>query len=202
MGLFLGSLLSSAALWAAQANLARESRVLEAELGLAKKSQVYYLLNTQGHTISLKAGGVLLRAWEIKKMHLWGNPLSFKPRALIKKSSLFPPKRERIRPEEQKEEDSYDIAALEVRDMPSRYHLLLNGGVTISVYPHGRGILGSLSRLWRSFRRITVPPLYSIWSSIRKKPFSSLDIELRDKTEAQSLYWALSEGTEGIIFFP
>lgn len=177
-----------------------EVQVLEQELSLAKKQNYYFLFNLQEKKIFLKSKGVLLREWEIKKFRRWGIPFSTQPVLLIKKSALFLPKREKIKPQKPEEIETFELKALELTDMPSHYTLTFNRDIRIYIRPHGKSILSTFKEVSSFFKWYSLSPLHSVHSSLKKSLYNALDIELSDKKSAQALYWALAESTQCIIF--
>jgi len=177
-----------------------ERILLESEFTLAKKPGLYFIFNLKDKKISLKARGILLREWEIRKVRYWGNPVAVKPIALIDKMVLLPPKRERIKPGESDKEEKYEVKALELDDMPSSYTLSLTGGIFLSLRPEAKGWISIFPLALNTLRWRTLLPLKTVWFFVRKKPFTSIEIVLKIKRESQAFYWAFTEGTECIIF--
>jgi len=176
-----------------------ERLLLESELSLAKKPNLYFIFDLRDKRISLKARGILLREWEIRKVRYWGNPVAIKPIALTDKMVLLPPKRERIKPGESDEEEKYEVKALELDDMPSSYSLSLTGGIFLSLRPEAKGWVSIFPNALNTLRRYTLLPLKTLWFTVRKKTFTSIEIVLKAQRESQALYWAFTEGTECII---
>jgi len=177
-----------------------ERHLLESELKLAKKPGLYFILNLKDKRICLKARGNLLREWEINQARYWGNPVDVKPISLTEKMTLLSPKRERIAPGENDKNKKYELKALELDDMPSSYTLSLAEGIFLSVRPEAKGWTSIFPLTLSALKRHTLFPLKTVWFSVKKKPFTSIEIVLNDKKESQALYWAFSGGTECIIF--
>jgi len=172
---------------------------LEAELALARKPGLYFIFDLKDKRISLKARGILLQEWEVKRVRYWGNPAAVKPTALAEKTALLPPKRERIEPGCSDENGAYELKALELDDMPSYYTLSLTEGILLYVRPQARGWISSFFAALYTLRWHVFLPLKTVWSSIRKKPFASIEIVLKDKRESRALFWAFTEGMPCII---
>ena len=177
-----------------------EAHLLATELTLAKGEAPYVLLDTGTGTLSLKARGVLLREWKIVKSREWGYPLTSDPLPLLKKSTLISPEREEIKPGQTGTTDTFDIQALELPDMPKKFSLALENGIRIYVTPSPQGISRILLFSTKILRRLFFYPLATINSSLRGSDYRVLEIELESGTEAQSLYWALAEETDFLIF--
>ncbi len=182
------------------ASLIKETEFLEAELTLARKPQTYFVFRLEDKKILLKARGIVLREWDMEKVRCFGDSIPLKPVALNKKITLFPPKRESIKPGNKDEKDEFKIESLELKDMPSRYTLFMDQGISIQVRPKPGSFFSRLATAWRSFKWHTIPPLKMVLLSARKKPFTALDVVLKSKQETQALFWALAEGSECILY--
>jgi hypothetical protein len=177
-----------------------ERYLLESELKLAKKPGLYFILDLKDKRISLKARGNLLREWEINHARYWGNPVDVKPISLIEKMTILHPKRERIDPGENEKNKKYELKALELDDMPSSYTLSLAEGIFLNVRPEAKGWTSIFPMTLSTLKRHMLLPLKTVWFSVKKKPFTSIEIVLNDKRESQALYWAFTEGTACLIF--
>jgi len=179
----------------------RENRLLEEELALARKPDIYFVFNLKEKMASIKARGIPLRELQINDFHCWGSPVSGNVYRLIKKSTFFKPGREMIKPGESKEKDNFKIEALELADMPSRYTLVLDGGVRILIRPLTAGIVSGISNLFYTSMRFLIRPIAMLWHALRGTPYTAIDIVL-DKNDARAVYWSLSEGSGAIIYTP
>jgi len=198
--LFIALFIQSNSLWGDKTSLSRETQLLEAELAIAQKPQIYFIFLVRDKKIQLKAKGIVLKEWEIQNIRHFGNAPPPKPISLVKKSTLFPPKRKKIKPGSVNEEAEFKLATLELKDMPGIYTLSLEGGTPIFIRPQPRSFFSRLRNIWHSFRWYTLPPLEKLWFSLRKRPFTAIDIVFKDKKDSQALYWAFIEGSECIIF--
>jgi len=179
-----------------------ENQFLEAELGLAKTPSIYIIFNFKDKTIYLKGKGKVLKAWEMKRARFWGNPPPVKSLSLVKKSTLFPPKRKNIIPGNSEGKDNFELEILELKDMPSNYTLSMEGGIVIYIRPKGKGFIPFLSNLGHTLKWYLFPPLKTLWLHAKKKSYSSIDIQLSDKNEAKAFYWAFLDGLKAIIYHP
>jgi hypothetical protein len=184
-------------------DLSNENELLESELALAQKAQVYFIFNLKDKKIYIKTRGASMRELSIDQVKGWNLPTSVKPHPLLKKSSLFKPRREDIKPQEKETAitDKFEIDALELDDMPSRFNLILDDGVVITVRPRPGGILSYLETRGSSLGWYISRPLLTLWGFLGKRPHSSLYISM-EKTDAQSLYWSFYEGSQCIIYKP
>lgn len=183
--------------------LKEENQLLNAEMGLARKSGIYFVFDLKGKKIYLKARGAVFKEWQIKGMKLWGSPPPIKPLLVLKKSTFIKPKREKIKPGSQNgtDTDTFEVEALELKDMPLRYGLHISDGVLISVRPKTEGLVSGILNICHSLKWHTSRPLLTVWNALRRKPFTAVDLIL-DDVDAQALYWAVSEGAGSIIYYP
>lgn len=179
----------------------RENRLLEQELTLVRKPDIYIVFNLKEKMAYIKARGIHLRELQINDFHCWGSPVSSNVYRVIKKSTFFKPGREMIKPGESKEKDDFKIEALELTDMPSRYTLVLDGGLRISIRPPTEGIISGTGNIFYTSMRFLVRPLSMLWHVLRGRPYTAIDIVL-GKNVAQAVYWSLSEGSSAIIYTP
>ena len=179
----------------------RENRLLEEELTLARKPDIYIVFNLKEKMAFIKARGIHLRELQINDFHCWGSPVSGNVYRLIKKSTFFKPGRAMIKPGESKEKDNFKIEALELADMPSRYTLVLDGGVRILIRPLTAGIVSGIGNLFYTSMRFLIRPIAMLWHALRGTPYTAIDIVL-DKNDARAVYWSLSEGSGAIIYTP
>lgn len=198
--LLLALSISANFLWGENTSLIKQSQLLEAELALAQKPQAYFIFQVKDKKISLKARGIELKEWEIKKIRYFGNSPPAKPIPLLKKSTLFPPKRKNIKPGSVTETGEFKLATLELNDMPTTYTLSMEGGIYIHIRPQSGSFFSKLGSVWYYFTGLTVPPLKKIWFSIKKRPFTTIEVVLKNKKDCKELYWAFMEGAECLIF--
>ncbi len=177
----------------------RENRLLEEELTLARKPDIYFVFNLKEKMAYIKARGIHLRELQINDFHCWGSPVSGNVYRLRKKSTFFKPGREMIKPGESKEKDNFKIEALELADVPSRYTLVLDGGLTIFIRPLTEGIVSGIGNLFYTSMRFLIRPIAMLWNALRGTTYTAIDIVL-DKNDARAVYWSLSEGSGAIIY--
>lgn len=202
--LFLALFTAANAVCGQKADLLRENRRMEAELKLAKHPKIYVVFDLRGKKVSLRARGMEMTGFPIGTVSVWGNQLDDQPLSLVAKGTFIRPGRKKIKPGQAKEqapEDTFELDALEMNDMPSRYTVYLERGVCVCVRPATKGFLLTLINAGDSFTRALARSFYSAWAFFRKKPFTEADITLNDK-DARALYWAMSEGTPCILAPP
>jgi hypothetical protein len=177
----------------------RSSQALRLELELAKYPALYYLVDFSGHQILLKSRGMVLKEWRIESIRRWGDALSPMAFALEKKSSFFPPRRAKIKPGTDEEEGSFELDALELKDMPSSFVLYLSGGVRVYIRPKPRNLVSRIGGLVRFLAWNLWVPWKNLGHEMRGKPFAAIDLSFSSTEDAQSLYWSLADGTKGLI---
>jgi len=163
------------------AGLLEENRFLEAELSLAKKPNIYFVFNLENKMVEIKVRGTTLREFPIKGVRLWGSPPVVSYSKLIKKTALLKPKRKEIKPKKENdsdEEDTFQIEALELKDMPSRYKLLFGNGMRLLVSPKPEGFFGWIAHALRAILWYVVRPIESAWGVLLKRPFYAIRIEV------------------------
>lgn len=176
-----------------------EARTLEAELALARGEKSYIRFDIKARSISLRARGVILREWKIRKSRQWGFPCSPETLSLMTKKAPFVPRREQIKPGQTENTDHYDIQALELSDMPGRFSLSLEKDIHIHVTAPKTGMTGAFHSAVRGYRRFFLYPLQTILSALHKKNHHILEIELESHAESQAFYWVLEPGIRFLL---
>jgi hypothetical protein len=219
IGLLVGVLASVG--WAAgtdKAALAKKQDRLSVEYGLAKEAKFYFVLDVPGRKIELRARGMVLKSWEVERMRFWGRPDFAGSAVLVQKTALKAPEKIVIKPgdaeEAAKPEPSakpvepatattsadYDLEAIELRDMPTRFALDLDNGVHIAVRA-GAGDKPSLwIRLMDAWRWYVGLPLRDLIGKKKGPAPAELELILASDQDAQAIYWHLYDGIKGIIF--
>jgi hypothetical protein len=178
-----------------------ENNLAKEELTLAKTPSLYFIVYVKSKMIALKSRGMILQEWPIQSIHAWGDRSPLSALMLEKKSTLFPPKRTKIMPAA-KEEDAatFELDALELKDMPSRFTLFLGGGIRVNFRSQARGFFPRLGTLGHFLAWNLWVPLKNLSYQLRRKPFSALDISLGKKEDSRAVYWAFPDGIKGLIF--
>lgn len=196
-------------------SLMNENLFLNSELSLAKKPNIYFIFDLKNNEVLLKARGLVLKKMKIKHMKFWGSYIDTTPRAMLKKSALFKePKRINIDPIKAKEEETapapattttpgaYEVEALELKDMPTIYYLEFHEGIFISVRPASASAFTSKLYAAANYTGWLISrPLLTIWNTFKGRPFTSIYLEMSEE-DARSIYWALVENSENIIYKP
>jgi hypothetical protein len=191
-------LISAGAECSEREKVKKEHELLKSELKLASKPNIYFIFDIEKRKIYFKARGTVLRELGIEDVKLWGDTVATKPHSLLKKSTLFKPGRSRIKKGDGSTDDEFKIDALELEDMPAHYTLYMDEGVSIFIRPESEGLFSWVCNIGYLIKRYVSRPVFTVLNTLRGKPFSAIDVVL-DKKDAQALYWAFSEGSEGII---
>jgi len=188
------------------------TNLLSSELTLAKKPIIYFIFDLENKEVLLKSRGTVLKKMKIDDIKFWGDPVITGTQTMISKSALFKePKRVNIDPDKAREEEetketsqtpgTFEIDALELKDMPTTYHLEFSKGVFISVRPMASGIISGIPALANYAAWYISRPLLTVWYSIQGRPYTSIYLTLSEE-DARSIYWSLEENSVNIIYQP
>lgn len=178
-----------------------ENRLAKEELLLAKTSNLYFVVYLKSKAIFLKSRGMNLQEWKIQSLHSWGDAPPLSALALEKKSTLFPPKRTKIQPAASEEDPAtFELDALELKDMPSRFTLYLSGGIRMHVRPKAKGFFPRLGSIGYLIAWNVWVPLENLLFKMRKKPFAAIDVKLEKKEDGKAVFWAFPDGIKGLVF--
>jgi hypothetical protein len=176
-----------------------ENRLAREELALAKTPALYFIIRMKSRTISLKSRGINLAEWKIESLHAWGEAPPLSALTLEKKSSL--PERTKIKPAAGEEGAApFELEALELKDMPSKFTLFLGGGIRVYIRPMSKSFFPRLGSFGHFLAWNIWVPLKNLSFKLRKKPFGAIDIKLGTKEDGQAIFWALPDGIKGLIF--
>jgi len=189
------------------------NRRLRAEYELATKSQVYFVFDLTAKKVQFKASGMAVAELPVQALSFWGPVGGDKVRTLAAKHSFRTPEREvlKIPPPEQNaktepepkaevkaDSKKFELAALELSDMPTSFQLRFDDGLRISVKPAPEGFF---HRIWRAigngFWHIS-RPLISVWNYLHKQTYSEILLTMPPK-DAQLLYWSLTDGSSCLL---
>ena len=178
-----------------------ENRLLKEELALAKTPSLYFVVYAKSKKIALKSRGMILQEWTVQGLHAWGDGVPLDALTIEKKSALFPPKRTKITPAADEEEAAtFELDALELKDMPSRFTLFLSAGIRVHIRSKARGFFPRLGNFGHLIAWNLWIPLKNLSFGLRNKPFAAIDIKLDKKEDSQAVYWAFADGIKGLIF--
>jgi len=178
-----------------------ENKLANEELALAKTPTLYFIVRLKSKKIALKSRGMTLEEWNIKSLHAWGDAPPLSALGLEKKSTLFPPKRTKIQPAASEEDAAaFELDALELKDMPSKFTLFLSGGIRVYIRPKAKGFFPRLGSFGHFLAWNVWVPLKNFSFKLRKKPFSAIDVKLEKKEDGQAIFWAFPDGIKGLVF--
>lgn len=178
----------------------KENRLVKEELALAKNSSLYFVLDINKKTIVIKAKGITLKEWNIGKLRFWGSAPPLSALTVIRKSSLIVPQRVKIKPgEAEQDSSSFELEALELKDMPASYSLILEGRTVVYIRPRAKNIGSRIGSFGHFLNWYIGLPLKNLWLYIKKKPLTMIDVIFADEKGAKSLYWALPDKIKGLI---
>jgi len=187
--------------WGVDQTASLQNRLAQEEIVLAKTPSLYFIVYLKSRVIALRSRGMTLQEWKVQSIHAWGEAPPLGALTLAKKSTLFPPKRTKIKPAANEEDAAtFELDALELKDMPARFTLFLSGGIRILVRPKARGFFPRLGNFGHLIAWNLWVPLKNLSFRLRKKPFAAIDIKLEKKEDGQALYWALPDGVKGLVF--
>jgi len=197
---FIALLLTSFA-WGEARTEFLENRLAKEELALAKTPSLYFIILLKSKVVALRSRGMTLQEWKVQGLHAWGDAAPLGAMTLTKKSTLFQPQRAKIKPAANEEEAAtFELDALELKDMPSRFTLFLSGDIRIQVRAKSSGFFPRLGNFGHLVAWNVWVPLKNLAFHLRKKPFGAIDIRLEKKEDGQALYWALPDGIKGLVF--
>ncbi len=183
-------------------NTLLQQKYLNAEYELAQSAKLYFIIDMVKSIVQVKANGLVLREWQIVKRKFWGDPIPITGIPLHKKSTLFPPKRENIKPGQVTPSKDFKLDTLEVVDMPSTYTLIMEGGIKIYIKSKPEGFFRIFTRAGHWLRWTTASPFFTLWNTAGKKKYTALDIELSSTLDVKSLYWVFTEGSRCLFILP
>ncbi|OGT22098.1 MAG: hypothetical protein A2V90_04160 [Gammaproteobacteria bacterium RBG_16_57_12] len=180
-----------------------ENQYLQAELALAKKNALYTVFDLAGGKILIKAAGMTLREIPVQDIGIWGNGLKPGAYLVIEKSAFKEPERFQIDPTRIDEESppSTDIDALERDDMPTRYTLIFEDGVFVSVTGSPASMDERMISMSLDALEYLSRPLVILWKKINGENYTVIDLEV-DSVDSQSLYWTITEKSAGLFLLP
>ena len=176
-----------------------QNKVLEAELGLAKSNAVYFVIDQAKQVIVFKAKGSVLREWAIESFRCRPQVWPIIETTVLQKKALTVPQRKLIDPKKAEEIGSYEPDALEAKDMPADFLVILKDGAVIHISSKKEGLL-SFMKMWEiSFQLAAYEAAKDFWTAVFKPKALSLRLRTENPAEARMLCWSLSNGMNGLI---
>jgi hypothetical protein len=184
-----------------RAGLFWRNKTVEAELALAKTNAVYFIVDETGSVIQFKAKGVVLREWKMARFGCRAPAWPIVSTALISKQAIVAPKRKHIDPQKAEEIGSYELDALESKDMPADFVMTLENDLKAHVSSEKENLVSLLSHWELSLQQAIFEEAQSIWWSAFRPRARMIQIRLAEPGEARTLCWSLSNGMKGLILF-
>lgn len=183
--------------------IVRGQQELNWEYELAKEPHFYFVLDAPHKNLELRVRGMVLRTWKVESLRFWGTPAFAKTVRLVKKSTLNPPRRTVIKPGETttapkdpKAAASFELDALELKDMPKTFSLEFDNGLHVSVKTKQRGFKGFKEDIgWY----VTLP-VRSLFGAREGRTTSELEIRFEKEKDAQAIYWIFFDGIKGLVY--
>ncbi|MEN6560663.1 MAG: hypothetical protein ABFD52_07805 [Acidobacteriota bacterium] len=202
-----------------RAALGKKQETLTAEYGLAKDAKFYFVFDVRGHKLELRVRGMVLRSWPIVGMRFWGRPEFSGMVELTRKTTLKAPERIIIKPGQEEAlvkvpapapkpgaaaaaapvAADYDLEALEIRDMPTRFSMDFDNGLHVSLAARSGEAPGLIARLKEAWRWYIALPLGDVFGRDRQKARPVLELVFEDEKAPQGIYWHFFDGIKGII---
>lgn len=193
------------ALGAELADLERENAALESEIALAKKKDNYLIFDLAKMRVEVRSQGLVLKSIGIAELRIWHEYKSM-PRTylLLAKEASGEPKRNVIKPKSADEakpeppkplaQETFDVQAMEIDDMPTSYRLTLDGGLRLYVRQSGGWLRDTAHTMaWYMGQSFSAG-----WSKLRGRQYDSIEMSLAER-DAQALYWAFLVNTSCIV---
>ena len=189
------------------------NRRLRAEYELATKSQLYFVFDLQAKKVQFKASGMAIAELPVQKVTFWGQVAGVKVRTVAAKHSFNTPEREvlKIPPAEESAKSEaepkaeakadpkkFELAALELSDMPTSFQVRFDDGFLLSVKPAPEGFF---RRIWWALGKgfwYLSRPLISVWNFLNKQTYAEVLLTMPPK-DAQLLYWSLTDGSSCLL---
>ena len=210
-------------LWAAPGQAAEdpysENRLLQYELSLASKPDIYFIVDLEAGKIYFKSRGMVLKEAAILGKRLWGRPPSIEPMDVVEKTDPFTRKLEEISSDDEPvpnatsqppvlknapaspNKSAFEVNALELKDMPVKYTVKFENGLRLIVWPESAGPWMKTRSVANKAGWYVYMPVMSLWKAARKEPLRAVEITLNSK-DAQALYWALLDKDSVIFYIP
>jgi hypothetical protein len=203
----------------ANAGTAERNNFLTQMFSLAEKPRQYFILDVGEGKISLMIRGILLRGWKVDQLTTLGEPIPLKPIPLMNKNIQLSQLRRHVNINDESEDNAsdssaenksstddknkkkYEFIALELDAMPADYQLYFDEGITINVKSQAEGKKAFVKDALDALKQYAHYAISAIWPSKDQTKSTKIDIFFKDKTEAQALFWAFTEGNV-CLFLP
>jgi len=176
-----------------------QNKTAEAELTLAKTNSVYFVIDAANSVIQFKAKGVVLKEWKMVRFSCRALAWPIVSTALVSKQAIVVPKRKHIDPKKAEEIGSYELEALEAKDMPADYVLTLENDLKIHISSQKEKLLSLLSHWELSLQQGIFEEAQSVWWAAFKPKARVMRIRLVEPVDARTMCWSFSNGMKGLI---
>ncbi|HXV20709.1 MAG TPA: hypothetical protein VD811_06945 [Desulfuromonadales bacterium] len=189
------------------------NRLLRAEYELATKTQLYFVFDLSAKKIQFKASGMAIAELPLQRVSFWGTVGGDKVRTVASKHSYKTPERdvlkipsaeESAKPEAEPKAEvktdpkKFELAALELSDMPTSFQVRFDDGLLVAVKPAPEEFF---RRIWWTLNKgfwYLSRPLVTVWNFLHKRPYSEILLTMPPK-DAQLLYWSLTDGSSCLL---
>lgn len=189
------------------------NRLLRAEYELASKSQLYFVFDLQAKKVQFKSSGMAIAELPLQRLSFWGPVSGDKVRTVAGKYSSKTPERDVLKvpsPEESDKPEAeakaevksdpkkFELAALELSDMPTAFQVRFDDGLLVAVKPAPEEFF---RRIWWTLNKgfwYLSRPLITVWNFLHKRPYSEILLTMPPK-DAQLLYWSLTDGSSCLL---
>ena len=178
-----------------------QNKTTEAELALAKTNAVYFVIDAAHSVIQFKDKGVVLKEWKMVRFSCRATAWPIVSTALVSKQAIVVPKRKHIDPKKAEEIGSYELEALEAKDMPADYVLTFENDIKIHISSEKEKFLSLLGHWELSLQQAIFENAQSVWWAAFKPKARVMGIRLVEPGDARTLCWSFSNGMKGLILF-
>jgi hypothetical protein len=208
----------------ANAGTAERNSYLTQVASLAEKPKQYIIFNIDEGKIDLMIRGIVLREWSVDKINFTGLPVQLKPFPLMSKSVQLAQLRRHVNVDDENEDNAsdksvlenngdnknaadakskkpFELIALEIDSMPADYQLFFDEDISIDVKTKVEGYKATFKDNIDKIKPYLIAAISIIRPSHNEIKSTKIEIVFKDKTEAQALFWAFTEGTE-CLFLP
>ena len=178
---------------------ARNPVMVEQEISLAKSAGIYAVLDLGLKSLELKTRGMTLKRWEVVRSRSWGRAVEPRVYKILKRSTLFPPKRTNITPTPGEEPKDVELGVLELSKMPTHFSINFEEGVRLKVRPKTKNVFKWLRNVGAAIVWYGFLPYKTVWRSVSKKPFTEIEIVAKSEQDARAIYWSFYENLNAVI---
>jgi len=195
----LGASIVGRAVGGGEKAVGRSRASLGAEIALAKAPGIYGVVDLERGVVEIKGRGTALKTFDIVRSKRWGKNVGQTTSKVLKKSTLFPPKRKNITPKPGEEEPDVELDVLELSKMPTHYSITLEGNIRLKVRPKTKHFLRRIRNFGSGILWYAYLPFKTVWRTVAGKPFAEIQIVTGNEKEARWIYWSFFEGLNCLV---